>query len=155
MIHPTYCGSHRQVRSSLRVLTGFILTLLWTAAFAASEPTRAANGMVVSADRLASEVGVEVLEEGGNAIDAAIATAFALAVTHPGAGNIGGGGFLLHQPRSGKPIAYDFREVAPAAAHPRMWLDDGEYSYHHAFAPWTAQPIQGAQRNEPAHQNQR
>lgn len=112
---------------------GLLLTLLWQVAFAASEPTRAAHGMVVSADTFASSVGVEVLQEGGNAVDAAIATAFTLAVTHPTGGNIGGGGFLIHQPRAGKPIAYDFRESAPAASHPGMWLDDGEYNFqrHH------------------------
>lgn len=129
MIHSA-CGI---CRASCLVLMGLILTLLWQVAFAASEPTRATHGMVVSADTFASSVGVEVLQEGGNAVDAAIATAFTLAVTHPTAGNIGGGGFLIHQPREGKPIAYDFREVAPAAAHPEMWLDDGEYSFqrHH------------------------
>ena len=93
-----------------------------------NSPTRAPNGMVVSANRIASDVGVEVMQEGGNAIDAAVAVAFALAVTHPTAGNIGGGGFLIYQGSAGAPVAYDFREVAPAAAHPEMWLIDGEYS---------------------------
>jgi gamma-glutamyltranspeptidase/glutathione hydrolase len=79
-------------------------------------------------------VGVSILKEGGNAIDAAVATAFALAVTHPTAGNIGGGGFLVFRPQQGEPIAYDFREMAPAKAVETMWLDDsGEYSFekHH------------------------
>ncbi|MCB1120902.1 MAG: gamma-glutamyltransferase [Verrucomicrobiae bacterium] len=96
-------------------------------------PTVARNGMVVSANSIASEVGIETLKKGGTAIDAAVATAFALAVTHPTAGNIGGGGFLVYRPNEGDPIAYDFRETAPAAAHPDMWLVDGKYSYekHH------------------------
>jgi gamma-glutamyltranspeptidase/glutathione hydrolase len=68
---------------------------------------------------------VEVLKEGGNAIDAAVATAFAMAVTHPTAGNIGGGGFMVYRPQSGEPIAYDFRERASLKASATMWLDEG------------------------------
>ena len=106
---------------------------LGSLAEARSVSVRARQGMVVSQNRIASEVGAAVLREGGNAVDAAVATAFALAVTHPTAGNIGGGGFLVWRPRSGEPIAYDFREKAPAAATPDMWLRDGEYSFevHH------------------------
>jgi gamma-glutamyltranspeptidase/glutathione hydrolase len=90
--------------------------------------------MVVSQSALASEVGLSVLAEGGGAVDAAVATAFALAVTHPIAGNVGGGGFLLLRTPAGEAHAYDFREKAPAAAHPRMFLDeDGDYdpARHH------------------------
>ena len=103
-------------------------------ALAESAPARARHGMVVSQSAIASEVGAAVLREGGNAVDAAVATAFALAVTHPTAGNIGGGGFLVYRPAGGDPLAYDFREKAPAAATPEMWLDEnGEYSFeiHH------------------------
>ena len=81
--------------------------------------------MVVSANAHASEIGAEVLRRGGNAVDAAVATAFALAVTHPTAGNIGGGGFLVFRPATGQPVAYDFRETAPAGASPTMFLKDG------------------------------
>ncbi|MBL6807669.1 MAG: gamma-glutamyltransferase, partial [Pseudomonadales bacterium] len=91
--------------------------------------------MVVSQNALASEAGVQALRDGGNAIDAAVATAFALAVTHPTAGNIGGGGFLIHRTADGQALTYDFREKAPAAAHPEMWLDaDGNYDdeKHHS-----------------------
>jgi len=101
---------------------------------AATEPVRAARGMVVSASEIASRVGMEVLREGGNAIDAAIATGFALAVTHPTAGNIGGGGFMVVRFPDGRVTAFDFREKAPVAAHPEMFTDEnGEYSYeiHH------------------------
>src|SRR5229473_1285704 len=103
------------------------LALLLAGAFAAelqaaSEPVRARNGMVSSGNFIASQVGVEVLWDGGNAVDAAVATAFALAVTHPTAGNIGGGGFLLYRPPSGEAVAYDFRETAPAGAGPTMFL---------------------------------
>ena len=92
-----------------------------------TQPVRATKGMVVSANHHASEIGVEVLRRGGNAVDAAVATAFALAVTHPTAGNIGGGGFLVFRPATGQPVAYDFREAAPAGASPTMFLKDGAY----------------------------
>jgi gamma-glutamyltranspeptidase/glutathione hydrolase len=95
---------------------------------AASAPVRARLGMVVSQNAIASQVGVEVLMDGGNAVDAAVATAFALAVVHPAAGNIGGGGFLLVRPAAGKAAVYDFRERAPMAASPTMFLVDGKYS---------------------------
>ena len=96
-------------------------------ATAATVPARARNGMVASQNFLASQVGVEALWDGGNAVDAAVATAFALAVTHPEAGNIGGGGFLLYRPAVGEPVAYDFREMAPAGSSPTMFLKDGVY----------------------------
>ena len=95
---------------------------------------RAPGGMVVSETLLASEIGREVLRAGGNAVDAAIATGFALAVTHPSAGNIGGGGFMVLRFPDGYATTLDFREKAPLAAHPEMFLDaEGEYSYdiHH------------------------
>ncbi len=93
------------------------------------EPVRAREGMVVSANAMASEVGARVLREGGNAVDAAIATGFALAVVHPTAGNIGGGGFMVIRFPDGTATTLDFREKAPLAAHPEMFLDEnGEYS---------------------------
>jgi gamma-glutamyltranspeptidase/glutathione hydrolase len=85
--------------------------------------------MVVSEHWLASEVGRDVLAQGGNAVDAAIATGFALAVVHPAAGNIGGGGFMVIRFPNGTTTAVDFREKAPLAATSTMWLDeDGTYS---------------------------
>ena len=109
------------------------LCLVWSSAGAVNTPTRSAAGMVVSANASSSAIGVEVMKRGGNAIDAAVAVAFSLAVTHPTAGNIGGGGFLVYQGAEGAPVAYDFRETAPAASHPEMFLVDGEYSHerHH------------------------
>jgi gamma-glutamyltranspeptidase / glutathione hydrolase len=100
---------------------------------AGSTPYRAKRGMVISASDIASDVGFQVIKDGGNAIDAAVATAFALAVTHPTAGNIGGGGFLVYRPNSGEPTTFDFREAAPAGSHPEMWLKDGKYdsNVHH------------------------
>ena len=89
----------------------------------------ASSGMVVSSNIIASEVGAEVLREGGNAVDAAVATGFALAVVHPSAGNIGGGGFMVIRFPDGRTTALDFREKAPLAAYPEMFLDEnGEYS---------------------------
>jgi gamma-glutamyltranspeptidase/glutathione hydrolase len=70
---------------------------------------------------------MDVIMDGGNAVDAAVATAFALAVTHPAAGNIGGGGFLVYRRAAGEAVAYDFRETAPAGASPTMFLQDGKY----------------------------
>ena len=82
------------------------------------------NGMVVSASRLASEVGVEILKKGGNAFDAAVATGFALAVTFPQAGNIGGGGFLVAYTSDSESFSLDFREMAPQQSDRDMYLDD-------------------------------
>lgn len=128
-------GSTREVRVFHAFVRISLVLLVFVPAgvHAANAPVRATHGMVVSQNHLASRIGVEVLEEGGNAVDAAVATAFALAVTHPTAGNIGGGGFLVYRPDSGKPVAYDFRETAPTGSHPEMWLEDGEYSFqrHH------------------------
>jgi len=113
----------------------FLLLALATAdlAHALRQPVRAKKGMVVSQDLTASQAGAEVLKDGGSAIDAAVATALALAVTHPAAGNLGGGGFLLFRPVAGEPLAYDFRETAPAGASPTMFLKDGQYdaTRHH------------------------
>ncbi len=82
------------------------------------------HGMVVSDNEIASQVGIDILKKGGNAIDASIATAFALEVTHPQAGNIGGGGFLVFMDSSGKTTTIDFREKAPLLASYDMFLDD-------------------------------
>jgi gamma-glutamyltranspeptidase/glutathione hydrolase len=86
--------------------------------------TYARNGMVTSTSKIASEIGIEILKKGGNAIDASVATAFALAVTHPAAGNIGGGGFLVFMDSSGMVTTIDFREKAPLAASSDMFLNE-------------------------------
>ena len=100
---------------------------------AGSAPFRAKRGMVVSQSDIASQIGFQVIRDGGNAVDAAVATAFALAVTHPTAGNIGGGGFMVFRPASGDATTFDFRETAPAGSNPIMWLVDGKYDaqLHH------------------------
>jgi gamma-glutamyltranspeptidase / glutathione hydrolase len=89
------------------------------------EPVAGKHGMVVSAEPLASDAGLQILKAGGNAIDAAVAVGFALAVTHPVAGNIGGGGFMLIRLADGRPVFVDYREEAPAAASREMYLDAG------------------------------
>jgi len=81
------------------------------------------DGMVSSADEYASQVGIEILKKGGNAIDAAVAVGFTLAVTYPGAGNIGGGGFMLIHLKDGRDISIDYREKAPISAFKDMYLD--------------------------------
>src|ERR1700694_1852436 len=90
---------------------------------ASREPVRARHGVVASTNEIASKVGVDVLKRGGNAVDAAIAVAFALAVTHPAAGNLGGGGFMMIRLKNGKTTAIDYREMAPATATRNIYLD--------------------------------
>jgi gamma-glutamyltranspeptidase/glutathione hydrolase len=109
-------------------------------------PVFAENGMVASQEAVASRIGVDILKRGGNAIDAGVAVGFALGVTLPRAGNLGGGGFMLvHHAESGKTVAIDYREMAPAAAHRDMYLDaagevdaqKARYTHHAAGVPGT------------------
>ncbi|MEN4751061.1 MULTISPECIES: gamma-glutamyltransferase [Pseudomonas] len=104
------------------VATALILGL--SCAHAASvAPAAAENGMVVTAQHLATHVGVDVLKSGGNAVDAAVAVGYALAVVYPAAGNLGGGGFMTIQLADGRKTFLDFREKAPLAATANMYLD--------------------------------
>jgi gamma-glutamyltranspeptidase/glutathione hydrolase len=103
-------------------------------------PEYGENGMVVAQNRVPAEVGAAILEQGGNAVDAAVAVGFALGVTLPRAGNIGGGGFmLLYDAESDATIAIDYREMAPLGATRDMFLDaDGFYYAHKEYGrlPW-------------------
>ena len=107
-----------------RSLVFFLCLVLVSPSFSEGgrTPLRAKNGIVTSSSRLASAAGVEALKNGGNAVDAAVATAFALAVTWPSGGNIGGGGFLVYHGDDGHATTFDFREKAPMAATERMYL---------------------------------
>lgn len=111
----------RSARKSLIVL--LLIAFATPVAVGSTHPVRAPHAMVVSVHALASQVGVDILQAGGNAIDAAVATGFALAVVHPAAGNIGGGGFMLIRMVDGKTHFLDYREKAPAAATREMYLD--------------------------------
>src|SRR5258708_33438986 len=98
------------------ILCSLCALLVATVAAATRRPTHAPHAIVASVHELASRAGVEMLRTGGNAVDAAVATGFALAVVHPQAGNLGGGGFLLLRNATGETRFIDFREKAPAAA---------------------------------------
>src|SRR5258708_23761613 len=125
-------------RTIQRIATSFLLVAVASSlilqthntpiTFAASrEPVRARHGVVASTNEIASKVGVDIMKRGGNAVDAAIAVAFALAVTHPAAGNLGGGGFMMIRLKDGRTTAIDYREMAPAAATHNIYLDkDGK-----------------------------
>ncbi len=124
------------------------LALLLTPApsLLSAEPSvaRAQGGMVVADERHAVEAGIEILRRGGNAVDAAVAVAFALAVTHPGAGNIGGGGFLLVRMANGGTFFIDYREVAPLAARRDMYLDaQGNFVPERSTLGWLAAGVPG------------
>ncbi len=113
--------SRNRLALSISVLT--IMAVTWQGTGASRQPVRGRHGMVASSSEIASRVGVEVLRQGGNAVDAAVAVGLALAVTHPVAGNIGGGGFMLIRMADGRTSVIDYREKAPARAHRDMYLD--------------------------------
>ena len=110
-------------KSLIALLMAALAALASSSVQASTRPVHAAHGMVVSVNELASQVGVQILQSGGNAVDAAVATGFALAVVHSPAGNIGGGGFMLIRTADGGTHFLDYREKAPAAATRDMFLD--------------------------------
>src|SRR5215212_7738224 len=107
----------------MRKFAAFLLLAALPLSAASRDPLRARHGMVASSSELASQVGVDVMKKGGNAVDAAVAVAFALAVTWPSAGNLGGGGFMLVRKADGATEAIDYRERAPLKASRDMYLD--------------------------------
>ena len=108
-----------------KLLTALLFAAMFggTAGAAPMRPVHAPHAMVVSVHELASRAGVEIMQAGGNAVDAAVATGFALAVVHPQAGNLGGGGFMLVRMADGATHFIDYRQKAPAAATANMYLD--------------------------------
>src|SRR5438270_1749536 len=111
------------MRLFFSAVLAFVVSLPLAAQSGGLRPAHAAKAMVVSVHHDASDAGVEILKKGGNAVDAAVAIGFALAVVHPAAGNIGGGGFMLYRTASGEVHFLDYREKAPAAATANMYLD--------------------------------
>ena len=112
----------------------------------ARQPVHSRNAMVVAQEPLAADVGVAVLKAGGNAVDAAVAIGFALAVTHPTAGNIGGGGFMLVHLADGTTTFLDFREKAPAKASRNMYLDANGKLTKDSLVGWRAAGVPGSVR---------
>src|SRR6201984_3075361 len=113
------------MRSQRNLLISFVVMLALSCAVAAApmRPVHAQHAMVASVHELASRAGVQMMKAGGNAVDAAVAVGFALAVVHPQAGNLGGGGFIVIPMAEWKAEFVDFREKAPATASANMYLD--------------------------------
>src|SRR5579883_3497636 len=126
----------------LTILLAFVLCL----DLSARQPVRARHAMVVAQEPLASDAGVEVLKNGGNAVDAAVAVGFALAVTHPFAGNIGGGGFMLIRLANGQTTFIDFRERAPEKSSHDMYLDANGKPTRDSIDGWRASGVPGSVR---------
>jgi len=123
-----------------------ICALLLACSLFARQPVHSKNAMVVAQEPLATDVGVSVLKAGGNAVDAAVAVGFALAVTHPTAGNIGGGGFMLVRMADGRTTFIDFREKAPAGASRNMYLDAEGKVTKDSLVGWRASGVPGSVR---------
>src|SRR5438105_307377 len=129
-----------------RIVTGFLLLVLIVPASAARQPVRARHGMVVAMESIAADVGVSVLQKGGNAVDAAVAVGFALAVTHPFAGNLGGGGYMLIRLADGRATFIDFRERAPEKASRNMYLDAKGDLTRDSVEGWRSSGVPGSVR---------
>lgn len=110
----------------------------------AKESVKAKHGMVVAQEPIAADVGLSILKQGGNAVDAAVAVGFALAVTHPSAGNIGGGGFMLIRQADGRTAFLDFREEAPAKATRDMYIGPNGEPTHDSITGWRSSGVPGS-----------
>ena len=127
-----------------RIVIGLVMLAAPAARAASPPPTESSSGLVVSSQHLAAEAGVDILRQGGNAIDAAVAVGYAEAVVNPCCGNIGGGGFMMAHLRNGRNAFLDFRETAPAAASRDMYLDGRGHAVHGAsLFGWKAVGVPG------------
>jgi gamma-glutamyltranspeptidase/glutathione hydrolase len=131
---------------SLRFISFLMALVLIATDAGAREPVYGRKGMVVAQEELATDVGVAVLRSGGNAVDAAVAVGFALAVTHPSAGNIGGGGFMLIRMADGRTTFIDFREKAPSKASHNMYLDGSGKMTQESVVGWRSVGVPGTVR---------
>ena len=130
----------------MRSFSAILLSFAIAAPLPALTPYRAKHAMVVAEEPIAADVGAAVLRSGGNAIDAAVAVGFALAVTHPSAGNIGGGGFMLVRLADGRTTFFDFREKAPGAASRNMYIDAQGNATRDSIDGWQASGVPGTVR---------
>ena len=141
---------HGRIEVSMKIKIGGVMLL--AVSLSARQPEHAQHAMVVAQEPLAADVGLRVLRAGGNAIDAAVAIGFALAVTYPFAGNIGGGGFMLARFADGRSTFIDFREKAPLAATRNMYLDSKGSVTEASLVGWRAAGVPGTVRGlETAH----
>src|SRR6266850_1214311 len=129
-----------------RILPLFLILVLAVPLNAIRQPLRARHGMVVAMEAIAADVGVSVLKAGGNAVDAAVAVGFAMAVTHPFAGNIGGGGYMLVRMADGRTTFIDFRERAPEKASRNMYLDANGALTRDSIEGWRSSGVPGTVR---------
>ncbi len=134
------------MRRTLTLLLCLVLAGLSAPLHAVRQPLRAKHGMVVTMEATAADVGVAVLEKGGNAVDAAVAVGFAMAVTHPFAGNLGGGGYMLIRMADGRATFIDFRERAPEKASRNMYLDDQGAMTKDSTEGWRSSGVPGTVR---------
>ena len=135
-----------RMRRSLTIVLCGALAALSVPLHAVRQPLRAKHGMVVAMEATAADVGVSVLEKGGNAVDAAVAVGFAMAVTHPFAGNLGGGGYMLIRMADGRATFIDFRERAPQRASRNMYLDANGEMTKESTEGWRSSGVPGTVR---------
>src|SRR5262249_1197412 len=142
----------RMKTRTLHLVISALMLLDGVTALPAREPVRGRHAMVATVEPHATDVGVSILRDGGNAVDAAVAVGFALAVTHPSAGNLGGGGFMLIRLADGTTSFIDFRERAPAKANRDMYLDseghpskESDIGYRASGVPGTVRGFELAQ----------
>src|SRR3954468_2954656 len=133
----------RSMRRKLTLCLCLILAAASTPLDAVRQPLRAKHGMVVAMESIAADVGVSVLQKGGNAVDAAVAVGFALAVTHPFAGNLGGGGFMLIRMADRRTTFVDFREKPPGKSSHDMYLDAAGKVTRDSLVGWRAAGVLG------------